>query len=104
MTFCRPIRMGRESGNISDAEADIGEFVNIGTGTNQTSAELAQVIAEVVGFKDRRVFDTSKPDGTPRKLLDVSQLAGLGWRAAMTLRDGLALAYRDFLDRFFKVV
>lgn len=76
---------------------DIGEFVNIGAGTDQTIAELAALVAEVIGFKGKLVFDTSKPDGTPQKLLDVSRLTGLGWRSKMTLRDGLARAYRDFV-------
>jgi GDP-L-fucose synthase len=82
-----------------DAE-EVGEFVNIGTGIDQTIAELAHVVAEAVGFKGRLVFDTSKPDGTPQKLLDVSRLAGLGWRAKTDLKDGLVSAYREFLSRF----
>jgi GDP-L-fucose synthase len=75
---------------------EVGEFVNIGTGIDQTIAELAALVAEVAGFKGRLVFDTSKPDGTPQKLLDVSRLTGLGWGARTTLREGLALAYGDF--------
>jgi GDP-L-fucose synthase len=78
---------------------DIGEFVNIGTGTDQTIAELAALVAEVVGFKGRLVFDTSKPDGTPQKLLDVSRLSGLGWRARTSLMDGLVRAYDDFVGQ-----
>jgi GDP-L-fucose synthase len=78
-----------------DAE-EVGEFVNIGTGIDQTIAELAHVVAEAVGFKGRLVFDTSKPDGTPQKLLDVSRLTGLGWRARTGLTEGLAAAYADF--------
>ncbi len=77
---------------------DIGEFVNIGAGTDQTIAELAALVADVVGFQGRPVFDTGKPDGTPQKLLDVSRLTGLGWRARTELREGLAAAYRDFLN------
>jgi GDP-L-fucose synthase len=78
---------------------EVGEFVNIGTGTDQTIGELAVLIAEVVGFKGRLVFDTSKPDGTPQKLLDVSRLTGLGWQAKVALTDGLMHAYGDFLAR-----
>jgi GDP-L-fucose synthase len=52
---------------------------------------------QVVGFEGEIVFDATKPDGTPRKLLDVSRLAGLGWRARITLREGVAMAYQDFL-------
>lgn len=72
--------------------------MNIGTGTDQTIGELAVLIAEVVGFKGQLVFDTSKPDGTPQKLLDVSRLTCLGWQARTGLREGLALAYRNFIN------
>jgi GDP-L-fucose synthase len=78
---------------------EVGEFVNIGTGVDQTIAELAHVVAEAVGFRGRLVFDTSKPDGTPQKLLDVSRLTGLGWRAKLVLSDGLKHAYGNFLAR-----
>jgi len=76
-----------------------GALVNVGTGEDVTIAELAQLVAETVGFRGKLVFDTSKPDGTPRKLLDVSRMAALGWRARTPLRDGIALACRDFLSR-----
>jgi GDP-L-fucose synthase len=78
---------------------DIGEFINIGSGKEITIRELAGLVADVVGFRGKLVFDTSKPDGTPRKLLDVSRLTGLAWRAKISLRDGLALAYQDFQRR-----
>ncbi|WP_295640746.1 GDP-L-fucose synthase [uncultured Methylibium sp.] len=70
-----------------------GPLVNIGTGEDVTIRELAQTVMDVVGFKGRISFDSGKPDGTPRKLLDVSRLAGLGWRARTGLRDGIRLAY-----------
>jgi GDP-L-fucose synthase len=70
-----------------------GPLVNIGCGQDVSIAELAQTVMDVVGFKGRIVFDTTKPDGTPRKLLDVSRLAALGWRARTPLREGIALAY-----------
>ena len=70
-----------------------GPLVNIGTGTDVTICELAETVMQVVGFEGRIVFDDSKPDGTPRKLLDVSRLAGLGWTAKTALRDGIRLAY-----------
>jgi len=73
-------------------------FLNVGTGTDVTIAEFARLIAEVVGFKGELAFDKTRPDGTPRKLLDVSKLTALGWRAQTDLRAGLAAAYRDFLD------
>ena len=72
-------------------------FINIGAGEDRTIRELAELIAEVVGFQGRLVFDTSKPDGTPRKLLDNSRLTALGWRPKTELREGIALSYRDFL-------
>lgn len=72
--------------------------INVGTGSDVTIRELAETIAEVTGFKGRLVFDASKPDGTPRKLMDVSRLAGMGWRARLTLHDGLRDAYQWFLE------
>jgi GDP-L-fucose synthase len=74
-----------------------GPLVNIGTGTDVTIRELAETITKVIGFKGDLTFDTSKPDGTPRKLMNVSRLNGLGWKATTTLEDGIALAYKDFL-------
>lgn len=71
----------------------IGPLVNIGTGTDVTIRELAETVMRVVGFTGRIVFDTTKPDGTPRKLLDVSRLAALGWRATTSLEDGIASTY-----------
>jgi GDP-L-fucose synthase len=76
-----------------------GPLVNLGTGEDVTIRELAETVMDVVGFRGRIVFDASKPDGTPRKLLDVSRLHGLGWTHRTSLRDGIALAYRDFLAR-----
>jgi len=74
-------------------------LINIGVGTDVTIAELAAMIADVVGYEGRIVFDTSKPDGTPRKLLDVSLLSAAGWRARTSLTEGLRAAYADFLER-----
>jgi GDP-L-fucose synthase len=73
-------------------------LVNIGTGEDITIAEFARVVAATVGYTGSISFDTSKPDGTPRKLLDVSRLAALGWRARITVQDGIKRAYRAFLD------
>ncbi|AJG24187.1 GDP-L-fucose synthase family protein [Cupriavidus basilensis] len=70
-----------------------GPLVNIGTGKDLTIRELAETVMDVVGFRGRIVYDATKPDGTPRKLLDVSRLASLGWRARTTLADGVRLAY-----------
>jgi GDP-L-fucose synthase len=73
-------------------------LINIGAGQDQTIGELAELIAEIVGFDGGLRFDPSKPDGTPRKLLDVSRLNSLGWKPRTGLREGLELAYRDFLE------
>jgi GDP-L-fucose synthase len=72
------------------------EIVNIGTGTDIAIAEFARVVADTVGYHGMISFDTARPDGTPRKLVDVSRLTGLGWTATTDLRGGLALAYADF--------
>ena len=82
--------------------ADIGEFINIGVGKEITIREAAELIADVVGFHGHLVFDTSKPDGTPRKLLDVSRLRALGWQAKTGFRDGITYAYADFLQNITK--
>ncbi|MCZ8375098.1 MAG: GDP-L-fucose synthase [Beijerinckiaceae bacterium] len=73
------------------------DFMNVGTGQDLTIADLAREIAGVVGFTGKLVFDTSRPDGTPRKLLDVSRIQALGWQARTPLREGLRIAYADFL-------
>jgi GDP-L-fucose synthase len=72
-------------------------ILNIGAGEDVTIADFAQLVADAVGFKGRLVFDASKPDGAPRKLLDVSHINALGWRAKIGLEEGLADSYRDFL-------
>jgi GDP-L-fucose synthase len=68
---------------------DIGEFVNIGVGKDVSIAELAETIRDIVGFEGEVVYDTSKPDGTPRKLLDVSLLNSLGWKHSIDLKEGI---------------
>jgi GDP-L-fucose synthase len=72
-------------------------LINVGAGEDQTISELAGLIAEVVGYRGRFEYDSAKPDGTPRKLLDVSRIQALGWRRHTELRQGIALAYQDFL-------
>jgi GDP-L-fucose synthase len=74
-------------------------FFNIGTGTDVTIRELAETVMSVIGFSGHIVFDSSKPDGTPRKLLDVGRVREIGWQASTPLREGIALAYQDFLAR-----
>jgi GDP-L-fucose synthase len=74
-------------------------FLNIGTGEEVSIREFAQLVAEIVGYRGELVFDSSRPDGPPRKLLDVSKLSALGWTAKTPLREGLQVAYKDFLDQ-----
>lgn len=71
---------------------------NVGTGEDVTIRELAHTVMDVVGFKGEIIFDASKPDGTPRKLLNVSKMRDLGWTAKTSLRDGIAASYADFLN------
>jgi GDP-L-fucose synthase len=72
-------------------------LVNIGAGKDLTIRELAELVCDVVGFRGRLEFDATKPDGTPRKLLDTARMNRLGWRAGVGLREGIARAYGDFL-------
>lgn len=73
------------------------ELVNIGTGVDVTIKELAETVQKIVGFTGEIKWDTNRPDGTPRKLMDVSKLHGLGWKHRIELADGIQLAYQDFL-------
>jgi GDP-L-fucose synthase len=77
-----------------------GPLINVGCGTDVSIRELAERVVKVVGFEGRLTFDTSKPDGTPRKLMDVSLLNSLGWQPKVGLDEGIALAYQDFLKRY----
>ena len=85
---------------LGSDESKTGVFepplVNVGVGEDVTIRELAETVADVVGFQGDLSFDTSKPDGTPRKLMDVSRLHAMGWKARTGLRDGLAAAYQAF--------
>ena len=81
-----------------DRETDpMLSHINVGTGTDVSIADLARMVAEVTGFQGRLGFDTSKPDGTPKKLMDVSRLARLGWKASIPLEQGLRETYAWFL-------
>jgi GDP-L-fucose synthase len=75
------------------------QFINIGFGEDITISELAQLVAEIVGFRGEIVYDTSKPDGTPRKLLNISRISAMGWKPKISLREGLARTYVDYLTR-----
>ena len=79
------------------------ETVNIGTGKEVTIKELARLVKDIVGFKGELVFDETKPDGTPRKLLDVTKLNKLGWHYTTELADGIATTYNDFLNSEHRV-
>jgi len=74
--------------------------VNIGTGTEISIKGLAYKVKEIIGFKGEIMWDSTKPDGTPRKLLDVTLLETLGWRYSIKLEEGIGLAYHDFLERY----
>lgn len=78
---------------------DAPEIVNVGCGEDVTIRELAETICEVVGFAGKLVFDATKPDGTPRKLLDTTKLTGLGWRPQISLKEGIAQTYRWYLEK-----
>jgi GDP-L-fucose synthase len=75
------------------------EIVNIGTGSDISIAQLADLIKDIIGYKGNVLFDTSKPDGTHRKLLDVSRLHALGWQHTVSLNEGIKLVYNDFIER-----
>ena len=77
---------------------DSPEIINVGWGEDISIRELAELICEIVGFSGKLSWDTSKPDGTPRKLLDVSKVRNLGWRPSITLREGIADTYKWFLE------
>jgi GDP-L-fucose synthase len=77
---------------------DETESLNIGTGVDITIRELASVVKKVIGFEGVLTFDTSKPDGTPRKLLNVSKLHALGWKHTLDLEDGIRKTYASFLQ------
>jgi len=75
-------------------------LINVGTGEDLTIKDLALLIKEIIGFEGELIFDSSKPDGTPRKLMDVSKLHNKGWKHKINLKEGIALAYQDFLNKY----
>jgi GDP-L-fucose synthase len=101
----KPKREFLHADDLADAcyflmeQYDAEGLVNIGTGEDLEIGELARMIAEVVGFKGAILQDTSKPDGTPRKLMDVSKLHGLGWKHKIGLREGLEKVYKEYAGR-----
>jgi GDP-L-fucose synthase len=100
----RPMREFLHVDDLADAcafllrIADPPDWINIGTGLDVTIKELTEMVAAVVGFQGRIVWDAAKPDGTPRKLLDISKLTALGWQAKTGLREGLEKTYASFLS------
>ena len=84
---------------FTDETGTVQAHINVGSGQEVSIRELAQQVADVVGFEGAIEWDDSKPDGTPRKLMDSSRINALGWRAKTELGEGLALAYRDFLNK-----
>jgi len=90
--------MNLEKSLYDDNTEPMFSHINVGTGIDCTIRELAETIAKVTGFQGELKFDSSKPDGTPRKLLDVSRLASLGWKANISLEEGLRETYHWFLD------
>lgn len=76
------------------------DTINVGTGEDITIEQAATTIAKVLGYQGKIVYDTTKPDGTPRKLLDVSRINALGWKAKTRFEDGIKLAYQDYLSRY----
>ena len=78
------------------------QFINVGSGSEVSVRQLAETVKRIVGFPGEIVWDTSKPDGTPRKLMDSSRLFALGWKPQIDLETGIRLAYEDFLDRVAK--
>lgn len=100
-----PLREFLFSDDLADAcvflmnNYDEKQFVNIGIGEDLSIKDLAELIKDVIGYKGTISFDSSKPDGTPRKLMDVSKLHALGWKHQVNLREGIQLAYADFLEK-----
>lgn len=83
---------------MRNIDRDDGLLINVGVGEDMSIKELVETVCDVVGFTGRIEFDTSKPDGTPRKLVDVERLSGLGWNAQISFRDGLANTYQWYLE------
>ena len=84
---------------FTDESGTVQSHINVGSGKEVTIKKLAETVKEVIGFEGELAWDPSKPDGTPRKLMDSSRIRALGWTPKVELRDGIALAYQDFLDR-----
>jgi GDP-L-fucose synthase len=75
------------------------QFINVGSGSEITIRELSELVKRIIGFRGEIVWDESKPDGTPRKLMDSSRLFALGWKPKVNLETGIRMAYEDFLSK-----
>jgi len=104
-----PMREFLHSDDLADAAvflmenkdaSEIGEFVNVGTGEDLAIKDLAELVAKIVGYTGEIIWDTSKPNGTPRKLLDVSRLTALGWKYKIKLEEGIKSTYKDFISKY----
>jgi len=99
----KPMREFLHVDDVADAcvylmeNYDDGEVVNVGTGEDVTINELVSIMKKVIGYKGEIIYDSSKPDGTPRKLLDVSKLHGLGWKHKYSLEEGIKMTYKSYL-------
>ena len=104
----KPMREFLHANDLAEAcvylmETYDGEMlINIGTGVDVTIKELAETIQETVGYKGKINWNTDKPDGTPRKLMDVSKLNGLGWKHTIDLKKGIQMVYEDFKNNFIR--
>jgi GDP-L-fucose synthase len=94
---CRPAPADPDAGDAPNLRPET-LLLNVGSGEDHTIRGLADIVKDVVGFQGEIVWDAARPDGTPRKLLDVSRLQSLGWRPAIALREGIAATYRAYLE------
>ena len=85
---------------FTDASGTVQSHINVGSSQEVTIKELAETVREVVGFAGEIEWDTEKPDGTPRKLMDSSRINALGWTPKVSLREGIGMAHKDFLFRY----
>jgi GDP-L-fucose synthase len=90
--------MNLSKDKYKDATSEMLSHINVGTGKDCSIKELAEIISDVTNFKGKIIFDASKPDGAPRKLMDVSRLNKLGWNHSITLKDGLEQTYDWYLN------
>ena len=92
--------MNLDKDRYKDSTLPMSSHINIGSGKDHTIKRLAEIISKVVGYDGKLVFDTSKPDGTPRKLLDISRITSFGWKSNISLEDGLKDTYKWYLENY----